>query len=289
MKTLSYCAILSDNSRDGFKPVWTQCKCLLIGSFSDGSERRTHCLFIVSKIYCAALLQPAVGWLTLWGHYSFDKWAFQWKLLWTQHDYLSFVFLLAVMTSIQVADLHADSWLQHMIHASFQDGPGSREDVTYAVITEFLLQYKDPVEHCVLYPQLSLRWKPDDPKDTRTEIPDIGVGNFSLQAPGPCFKMRLGVESKRLVGAMQNLPEPMAIQDHEDVLSAFHTVFYQAEDQAKAAIKGGHTLSETIPYLLFIGPYFTPVKFGLFNLQQLGVRTHKPSGSISWWNCWNLF
>ena len=62
--------------------------------------------------------------------------------------------------------------------------------------------------------------------------------------------MRLGVESKRLVGAMQNLPEPMDIQDHEDVLNAFHTLFYQGEDQAKAAIKGGHTTSEAIPYLL---------------------------------------
>jgi hypothetical protein len=132
----------------------------------------------------------------------------------------------------------------------------------------------------VLYPQLSLRWKPDDPKDTLAEIPDIGIGNFSLQAP--CFKMRLGIEAKRLVGAMQNLPEPMAIQDHEDVLSAFHSLFYQGEDQAKAAIKGGHTLSEAIPYLLFVGPYFTPVKFGPFNSQQLGVRTHKPSGSADY-------
>lgn len=195
----------------------------------------------------------------------------------TNH-FLSFVSLLAVMTSVQAADLHADSRLQHMMHASFRDG--SREDVTYAVITEFLLQYKHPIERFVLYPQLSLRWKPDDPKDTRAEIPDIGVGNFSLQTP--CFKMRLGVEAKRLVGAMQNLPEPMAIQDHEDVLSAFHTLFYQGEDQAKAAIKGGHTLSEAIPYLLFVGPYFTPVNFGPFNSQQLGVRTHKPSGSADY-------
>jgi hypothetical protein len=84
-----------------------------------------------------------------------------------------------------------------MMHASFRDG--SREDVTYAVITELLLQYKHPVERFVLYPQLSLRWKPDDLKDTRAEIPDIGVGNFSLQAP--CFKMRLGIEAKRLVGS----------------------------------------------------------------------------------------
>ena len=94
--------------------------------------------------------------------------------------------------------------------------------------------------------------------------------------------MRLEVESKRLVGAMQNLPEPMDIQDYEDVLNAFHTLFYQGEDQAKAAIKGGHTTSEAIPYLLFVGPYFTPVKFRPFNPQQLGVRTRKSSSSADY-------
>jgi len=182
------------------------------------------------------------------------------------------------MTSIQAADLHVDSRLRHMLHASFREE--SREDVTYAVITEFLLQYKRPVGRFVLYSQMSLRWKPNNPKDTREEIPDIGVGNFTLQVP--CFKMRLGVESKRLLGVMVNLPEPTAIEGHEDVMIIFHSLFYQGEDQAKAAIKGGHTLTNTIPYLLFVGPYFTPVKYGPFNPDQLGVRTHKPSDSADY-------
>jgi hypothetical protein len=182
------------------------------------------------------------------------------------------------MTSIQTADLDAEPRLKHMMHASFRDG--SREDVTYAIITEFLLQHKHPADRFVLYPQLSLRWKPEDLRDTRAEVPDIGVGNFTLQAP--CFKMRLGVEAKRLLGAMHGLPQPRAIQDDEDVLNAFHSLFYQGEDQAKAAIKGGHTLSTVIPYLLFVGPYFTSVNFGPFSSEQLGVRTHKPSDSADY-------
>ena len=132
----------------------------------------------------------------------------------------------------------------------------------------------------MLYPQLSLCWKPRLPKDTREEIPDIGVGNFTLRAP--CFKMRLGVESKMTLDVMKNLPEPIDIQDRGDVMNAFHSLFYQGEDQAKAAIKGGHALSETLPYLLFVGPYFTPVNYGPFTPQQLGVRTHKPSDSADY-------
>jgi hypothetical protein len=196
----------------------------------------------------------------------------------TNQYFTSLVFPLAIMTSIQVADLHVDLRLQHMLHASFQEE--SREDITYAVIIEFLLQYKHPVGRFVLYPQMSLHWKPNNPKDTRKEIPDISIGNFTLQVP--YFKMRLGVEAKRLLGVMVNLPEPMAIEGHEDVMIALHILFYQGEDQAKAAIKGGHTHTNTIPYLPFIGPYFMPVKYGPFNPNQLGVRTLKSSDSADY-------
>ena len=173
------------------------------------------------------------------------------------------------------AHLHAEPRLKHMIHASFQGI--LREDVTYAVITEFLLEHKRPAERFVLYPQLSLRWKPEDPRDTRAEVPDIGVGNFTLLTPH--FKMRLGVEAKRILSVMHGLPDPQAIQGNKDVLNAFHSLFYQGEDQAKAASKGGYTLSPAIPYLLFVGPYFTSVTFGPFSRGELGVRTHKPSDS----------
>jgi hypothetical protein len=183
------------------------------------------------------------------------------------------------MASLHPASLTTEARLKHMMHASFQT-VGSREDVTYAVIHEFLLKHKIPADRFVLYPQISLRWKPHNPRDTRAEIPDIGVGNFTLRTP--YFKMRLGVEAKRSLNLMHGLPEPRAIQDDEDVMHAFHSLFYQGEDQAKAAIKGGHTLSREVLYLLFVGPYFVPVKFGPFTSEQLGVRTHKPSDSADY-------
>jgi hypothetical protein len=45
-------------------------------------------------------------------------------------------------------------------------------------------------------------------------------------------------------------------------------------------VKGGR-ISETeqVPWLLFIGPYWTPVQYGPFSPAQLTVRTHKPSDS----------
>ena len=175
----------------------------------------------------------------------------------------------------QPAKLHAEARLQHLIHAAFQGN--SREDVTYAVIAEFLLQHKYPPGRFVLYPQLSLRWKPHVQKDRREEIPDFGVGNFSLEAP--YFKMRLGIEAKRLLDSLKVIPEPRAIEGSADVLNAFHSLYYQGEDQAKAAFKGRHPLSEEIPYLLFVGPYFQSVKYGSFGTKDLGIRTLKRSKS----------
>jgi hypothetical protein len=97
---------------------------------------------------------------------------------------ISLIFLLTIMTSIQTAELYAKPRLQHMIRAWFQDG--SRDAST--IITDFLLEHKQPAERFVIYPQLSLRWKPNKPKDNREEVPDIGIGNFTLQTPG--FKNR---------------------------------------------------------------------------------------------------
>ena len=72
---------------------------------------------------------------------------------------------------------------------------------------------------------------------------------------------------------MHGLPEPSLIQCNEVVQNAFHRLFYHAEDQAKAAIKGNYTLSTTASYLLFVGPYFASVAW------QLGKCTFKPFDS----------
>ena len=78
---------------------------------------------------------------------------------------------------------------------------------------------------------------------------------------------------------MVSLPEPETIQTNLEVMTVFHTLFYQREDQVKAAIKGNMTFSMTMPYLLFSGPYWTSVQYGPFTSAQMTVHTHKPSDS----------
>ena len=137
---------------------------------------------------------------------------------------------------------------------------------------------QNPSDRFIISPQIFLRWKPDNPEDTRAEIPDFGLGNFSLHAPH--IKLRLGLEVKRCVNAMEALPDSLSLQSYVDIMSTFHEVFFQGEDQAKAAVKGHHfSETDTVPWLLFIGPYWTRVQYGPFSPAQLTTRTHKPSDS----------
>jgi hypothetical protein len=157
-----------------------------------------------------------------------------------------------------------------------------KEDVAYAVFVDFLVQHKKPAERFVIYSQLSLKWKPDMKDDRRSEIPDLGVGNFTTVGETPPFKLRFGVEAKRSIEEMKELPPPSSIIDSDQVRAAFHTLYFQAQDQAKAAIKGEYPmLGDTVRWILLIGPYWVPVVFGPFTEAELSVRAHKkesPSG-----------
>lgn len=176
-----------------------------------------------------------------------------------------------------MAILTAQPHLQHMLHTSVL-GEMPTEDITYPVISEFIYLHKTPFDRFAIYPQINLRWKPEQPNDTRAEVADFAIGNFSLDPP--YFKIRVGAEAKRSVPAIMNsFPDPLLIENHADLMIEFHDLYYQGEDQAKAAIKGGKTFSNTIPYLLFVGPYWTNVTYGPFNSAQLDIRTHKPSDS----------
>ena len=175
-----------------------------------------------------------------------------------------------------MAVLHTKPYLKYILRASVMH-QDQREDITYAVISEFLAEHKNPPSRFVIYPQISLRWKPDNPNDKREEVPDFGLGNFTHQSP--YFKLRIGAEAKRSLDVMMNLPEPSAIETLTTVVSAFHSLFYQGEDQAKAAIKGRQTFVDHIPYFLFVGPYWVSIQYGPFTASELGVRTHKVSNS----------
>ena len=157
-----------------------------------------------------------------------------------------------------------------------------KEDIVYAVFVEFLGRHKTPLERFVIYSQLSLKWKPDVKEDHRLEIPDLGVGNFTAVGVMPPFKLRFGVEAKRAIEEIKGLPLPSSIINNTEVRVAFHTLYFQAQDQAKAAIKGQYPLlGGTVQWILLIGPYWVPVIFGPFTEDELTVRAHKkesPSG-----------
>ena len=89
----------------------------------------------------------------------------------------------------------------------------SDEDIVYAVFAEFVMFHKTPSERFILAPQLNLSWKPGHSKDRRKEVPDFGIGHFTLPGhwqPGerPSFKLRCGVEAKRHIKEMEGLPTP---------------------------------------------------------------------------------
>jgi len=155
-----------------------------------------------------------------------------------------------------------------------------REDIVYAVFTQFLTAHKDPQERFVIYPQLSLKWKPDDPQDKRSEVPDVGVGNFTLPGTVPTFMLRFGVEAKRAVQAMRLLPHAQSLREDREVLLTFHRLFYQAKNQAKAAIKNQYPINgNTVDWILLVGPYWRVCTFGPFSEAELTVRGHKHTES----------
>ena len=60
----------------------------------------------------------------------------------------------------------------------------------------------------------------------------------------------------------------------------FHALSFQAQDQAKAAYKNNYPLSdEGVDWILLIGPYWLPKKFGPFSEAESTVRAHKVSDS----------
>lgn len=189
------------------------------------------------------------------------------------------------------AVLDTEPHLKYILHASLEP-VDAKENIIYAVICEFILQHKIPPDRFVLYPQISLPWKPDNPQDSRAEVPDFGLGHF--QFGSPYFKLRIGIEAKQqLRDIMAGLPHPSCIERDPSVKSAFHALYFQGEDQAKAAIKGLNTFSSsvdpekgTLLYLLFVGPYWTSVRYGPFLKNALGVQTHKLSGSENFIDKW---
>ena len=132
------------------------------------------------------------------------------------------------------------SHLQHLIICSTQSPYATRilKDATYPVIVEALLVHKNPPYRFTIYPQIALRWKPTSQGDIGSENPDVGLVNFRSDCP---FDYRLGIEAKSFIeDEMAGLPHPDVVAGKLEVQLVLWDAYLQAEDQAKAAVRGDH-------------------------------------------------
>jgi hypothetical protein len=88
-----------------------------------------------------------------------------------------------------------------------------------------------------------------------------------------------GVEVKKATAFMRQLPPPHFVSEHHDVKNVLHHARFQANDQAKAAVKGSLLPNKPLLWLMFAGPYFTIIELGPFTEAQLKTRSHKPNHS----------
>jgi hypothetical protein len=148
----------------------------------------------------------------------------------------------------------------------------------YGVITEAFILHKKPMNRYTIFPQLFLSWQPDTSSDKRGALPDFGIGRY-YNSP-PHVRLQGGAEVKAAIPLMDSLPPPVIISNLPDVKDTLQTCSFQAEEQAKAAVKGRHLpADQTISWLMFMGPYFTRINIPPFSTAQLETRSHKPNAS----------
>ncbi|KIJ46953.1 hypothetical protein M422DRAFT_226590 [Sphaerobolus stellatus SS14] len=171
------------------------------------------------------------------------------------------------------------NYLYGMVRKSVLGNPSEYD--SYGVITEAFILHKQPQERFTLFPQLFLPWNPNDPNDARGCLPDLGLGRYYDSVPH--VRLQGGVKVKRAVAEITHLPSANDAAEIEALQTVIHTTVTQAEDQAKAAVKGGLLPGDkTLQWLIFVGPYFTCIRFGPFAGAQLQTRGHKPNDSGDW-------
>ena len=150
------------------------------------------------------------------------------------------------------------------------------EYTAYGLITETFILHKQPHNHYTIFPQFFIPWNPQK-NDSRGNIPDFVLGLYSDSPPH--VHIQGGVEIKKATPWMIQLPPTNVISEDRDIQNIFRSFKFQAEDQAKAAVKGNHLPNEQLLWLMFIGPYFTILELGPFNDCQLITRGHNPNAS----------
>jgi hypothetical protein len=129
------------------------------------------------------------------------------------------------------------------------------EYIFYALIILFLKSHENPSYCFVFLSQFALQWKPDlqSGKDRRMETGDVWLGHFTCS---PRVKLRIGIEAKKMLVIMQDLPDRATIEAYKEVRTAFCVAYLQGIDQAKAVFnKGNHQITMPMPFFLFVSPY----------------------------------
>ena len=85
----------------------------------------------------------------------------------------------------------------------------------------------------VIFPQLRLRWNPNQSKDRRSDIPDIGLGRFTDTGT---ISLQGGAGQKAAIEIMRDLPPASSIVEHHSFRTVIDNGCVQAADQVKAAV-----------------------------------------------------
>ena len=155
------------------------------------------------------------------------------------------------------------------------------ESVGYGLLNEMLEEHRRLRQRgdFLIFPQLQLRWNPRNPRDLRSNLPDLGLGR--LIPPGGRLYIQGGAEHKKpILPLMSGLPPPAAIHSSSEARDAFASAIKQASDQVKVVIKNGAApQDEVISWIISIGPYFIVKSFGPFNQAELDTRGHRLNSS----------
>ncbi|KAF8997713.1 hypothetical protein BDQ17DRAFT_1508033 [Cyathus striatus] len=154
------------------------------------------------------------------------------------------------------------------------------EHELYGIITEALLLHKTEARF-IIFPQLFIRWSKRHGEKQSTTA-DFCIGIYD---PDNFTSLRLfgGIEVKHATLRMttQNpFPTELEMEEDRTVQTAIHDARFQAEEQAKSAVKLGYLpKDQPVSWLIFCGPFFTKWSFGPFTPAQLITRSTRPNGS----------
>ncbi|KIK57849.1 hypothetical protein GYMLUDRAFT_1009222 [Collybiopsis luxurians FD-317 M1] len=155
------------------------------------------------------------------------------------------------------------------------------ETKLYSIMNYALTKHTDILEEAgcetTVFPQLRIRWNPDDPQDKRNIIPDMGLGFLLVDGR---LILQGGAELKKATERMRDQPDPSVLQRDSDVIISVTQAGVQASDQIKAAIKSGMLPSDKkITWIVMIGPYFILKRWNPFTADELQTRGHRPNDS----------